>query len=130
MKSELDYAWDILEEETPELFADLARSISNDLTAFECIIKDYDNTSTFADGIDSRIRDITYILATISRAFGRGYKAIRRNASEQHYSSYALQGMLPAYRTASQISGQSPSLPSFHFVLSSTSSPAPFILVA
>lgn len=120
MKSELDYAWDILEEEIPELFADLARSISNDLTAFECIIKDYDNTSTFADGIDSRIRDITYILATISRAFGRGYKAIRRNASEQNFSSYALKGMLPAYRTASQISGQSPSLPSFHFVLSST----------
>lgn len=116
MKSELDYAWDILEEEIPELFADLSRSIEGDLTAFECIVKDYDNTSTFANGIHSRLRDIVYILATTARAFGCGYKAVRRNASEQNYSSYALRGMLPAYRTASQITGQSLSLPSFHSV--------------
>ncbi len=113
MKSELDYAWDIIEEEIPEVFEDLTRSFRTDLKKFESAVRCFGKASTFANGIDSRITQIEYLLNTTQRAFGREYKTVRRNASEHNYSSYVLKGMLPAYRTASKISGRSPSPPTF-----------------
>ena len=109
MKSELDYAWDILEEEIPEVFEDLARSFQTDLKKFESAVRCFDTALTFANGVASRIKQIDYLLETTQRAFSREYKTVRRNASEHNYSSYVLKGILPAYRAASKISGQSPS---------------------
>ena len=115
MRSELEYAWDTLEEEIPELFEDLALLITANLAAFVSLFDDIDGPSTFADGIGSRIRDIEYILNTTQRAFARAYKTIRRNASEHNYSSYAFTGMLPAYREASLITGMSMVYPRYLF---------------
>ena len=105
MKTELEYAWDILEEEVPELFNDLARYISDHLGLFKHTVQNHNQASTMANGVDARVRDVGYILNTTQRAFARDLKTIRRNASEHNYSSYGLTGMLPAYRTASLITG-------------------------
>ena len=118
MKTELDYAWDILEEEITELFDDLTRGISNNLGTFKQTVQNRNEASTMASGIEARVRDVAYTLGTTQRLFAREFKTIRRNASEHNYSSYALDGMLPAYRTASLITGDC--LPSFMASLSTS----------
>ena len=107
MRTELDYPWDTLEEEIPELFNDLTSRISNNLAEFKRTVQIHNEASTMANGIEARVRDVAYMLDTTQRAFAHDMKTIRRNASEHNYSSYALKGMVPAYRTASQITGLS-----------------------
>lgn len=75
-------------------------------------------TPTFASGIDSRIKDVDYVLALAKERFTRDQRyvfstpsdeidinevcirSIRRNTSEDNHSSYVLHEMFPAYRSA------------------------------
>ncbi|RYP61155.1 hypothetical protein DL769_007837 [Monosporascus sp. CRB-8-3] len=127
MRMELDYQWDLVEDEIPSLFESLLDTIKSELgylkdqigsksalerTQIESSPSLYaadsarsDVSKALNEGIDSRIKGLEYALGLEKERFASAVRLVRRNASESNYSSFILKEMIPAYREASSQRG-------------------------
>lgn len=84
MRSELDYQWDIVEEEVPPSFEKMTNLIKAALMDYKSVVdgmfkvalitetaanllKGIGGFPTFAEGIESRVRDVEYLSSRLER---------------------------------------------------------------
>ncbi|KAK7224376.1 hypothetical protein V2G26_012379 [Clonostachys chloroleuca] len=104
MRSELEYQWEVLEQERSEVFSTLLGTVSTLLVSLKGTIQSLASVrvqNLLADGIYSHIRGLEYALSLSEEKFGRDIGLIRRSASETNSTSIILNEMVPAYRVAS-----------------------------
>ncbi|CAG9951905.1 unnamed protein product [Clonostachys rosea f. rosea IK726] len=104
MRSELEYQWEVLEQERSEVFSTLLGTVSTLLVSLKSNIQSLAPVTvqnSLADGIYSRIRGLEYALSLSEEELGREMGLIRRSASETNSTSIILNEMVPAYRVAS-----------------------------
>ncbi|KAH8897592.1 hypothetical protein GQ53DRAFT_637825 [Thozetella sp. PMI_491] len=113
MRTELEYQWDIVEDEVPVLFGELQQAVQRHLDSFQARTKaseSEERTSALRDslleGLKATIRGTKYYLGTERDRFAREIRLIRRYASESNSNSYVLREMIPAYRSASSAATQ------------------------
>ncbi|KAH8649442.1 hypothetical protein BGZ60DRAFT_534676 [Tricladium varicosporioides] len=102
MRMELEYQWELLEDEIPKVFEKLLQTINIRLLKIQSHLKDKDFNSALVRGIDFRVQDIEYKFGLAQQDFARQVKLIQRYASEPNHSSYVVSEMVPAYRRAAE----------------------------
>ena len=103
MRSDLDTAWPLLEEDISTTFGDLLDALRKPMRALKAVVREHD--AHLASSMDLRFRDLKYQLGLIEHRFAQGFAALRRAASEDTESSFVLACMLSAYRAASSDRG-------------------------
>ncbi|KAJ9136605.1 Ras GTPase family protein [Pleurostoma richardsiae] len=109
MRTELEFQWDIVEEEISSLFGDLLTKLKSLLNSVkETILESCPSEfrDSLVDGINARIRHCDYEISLAEQRFTREIKLTRRYASESNENSFVRQRMLPAYREASKEFGR------------------------
>ena len=106
MRTEHEFAWELLQDEIPDSFDTIATSIKNMLLDFKSTIDECVDAPTFAQSIHLRILGMKYTLKLAQEKLEREVKTVRRNATGDNPNSYILQQMAPVYRLASQQSGK------------------------
>ncbi|KAK3306258.1 uncharacterized protein B0T15DRAFT_396538 [Chaetomium strumarium] len=109
LRAELDFQWDIVQEEIRSVFDELLATVSEQFgaldTAVSTILSTTDGSSEFCTQLSAivgpRIESMKYRLTRAQEKFARDVKQIRRYASEPSHGSYILDAMIPAYRVAS-----------------------------
>ncbi|RYP86399.1 hypothetical protein DL770_004904 [Monosporascus sp. CRB-9-2] len=108
MRMELDYQWDLVEDEIPSLFESLLDIIKSELGYLKDQVGNSarpDVSKALNEGIDSRIKGLEYTLGLEKEKFTSAVRLLRRDASESNYNSFILKEMIPAYREASSQRG-------------------------
>lgn len=108
MRMELEYQWDLVEDEAPEVFSILLDTTKSLLEELKMTIQDYttsDYVTPLVSSIDFQIQNLEYLIKREERTFVGEVKSIRRYASESNSNSYILKEMVPSYRSASSQSG-------------------------
>ncbi|RYP02574.1 hypothetical protein DL764_005748 [Monosporascus ibericus] len=108
MRMELDYQWDLVEEEIPSLFESLLDTVKSELGYLKDQVGNSaqpDVSKALSEGIDSRIKGLEYTLGLEKEKFASAVRLVRRDASESNYNSFILKEMIPAYREASSQRG-------------------------
>ncbi|CAG9981490.1 unnamed protein product [Clonostachys byssicola] len=104
MRSELEYQWELLEQERSEVFSTLLGTVSTLLVSLKGTIQNLAPVrvqTLLADVIYSHIRGLEYTLRLSEENFDREIGLVRRSASETNSTSIILNEMIPAYRVAS-----------------------------
>ncbi|RYP26651.1 hypothetical protein DL767_007934 [Monosporascus sp. MG133] len=108
MRMELDYQWELVEDEIPSLFESLLDTIRSELGYLKDQVGNSaqpDVSKALNEGIDSRIKGLEYTLGLEKEKFASAVRLVRRDASETNYNSFILKEMIPAYREASSQRG-------------------------
>ncbi|KAH8688415.1 hypothetical protein BGZ61DRAFT_353751 [Ilyonectria robusta] len=108
MRMELEYQWDLVEDEVPEVFSVLLDATKSLLERLKMTIQGYatsDCVTPLVSSIDFQIQNLEYLIKREERTFVGEVKSIRRYASESNSNSYILKEMVPSYRSASSQSG-------------------------
>ncbi|RYP44610.1 hypothetical protein DL768_008931 [Monosporascus sp. mg162] len=108
MRMELDFQWDLIEDEIPSLFESLLDIIKSELEYLKDQVGNSaqpDVSKALSEGIDSRIKGLEYTLGLEKEKFASAVRLVRRDASESNYNSFILKEMIPAYREASSQRG-------------------------
>ncbi|ERT01391.1 hypothetical protein HMPREF1624_02637 [Sporothrix schenckii ATCC 58251] len=108
MRIDLDFQWDIFEEQTQDEF----NAVHENLGASLVELKDVIGSATSVPGREELVRLINFglqefkhTLDQIERRFLVELRAKRSKASEATCASYIVENMLPAYRDASLVVG-------------------------
>ncbi|KFY95308.1 hypothetical protein V500_02839 [Pseudogymnoascus sp. VKM F-4518 (FW-2643)] len=107
MRMEMEYQWEILEEEIPTQFKKLLQSAKAPLLALQSKIRGEEKrfSPLLAEGIDFRIQSLAYICSLAEQNLAKEIQITRRKASEPNESSYIFTEMVPAYRSAASECG-------------------------
>jgi len=122
MRSELDYQWDILEEEIPEVFDSLLRSVEEKFESLKSTVEELRLPVELNQGINLQLKVFRYILDRERQGFTRDVRTIRRKASEGNAGSYIVREMTPSYRLASEESGDGMAARQRHIIQSQITS--------
>ncbi|KAH7133693.1 hypothetical protein EDB81DRAFT_859227 [Dactylonectria macrodidyma] len=109
MRMELEFQWDLVEEEVALVFSGLLNKTQKFLNDVELTIRNKatsDHATPLASSIDSQIRNFEYLIKREERTFLGEVKAIRRYASDSNTNSFILKEMIPLYRSASSQFGR------------------------
>ncbi|GAB1312304.1 Dynamin N-terminal domain-containing protein [Madurella fahalii] len=105
MRTELDFQWDIVEEEVDAVFNELLAAVEEQFNGLKTAISTTTTPSAWGTqliaGIDPRIQDCRYKLTRAQEDFARNVTLLRRYICEPSHSSYILDSMIPTYRAAS-----------------------------
>ncbi|KAH8202846.1 hypothetical protein TruAng_003009 [Truncatella angustata] len=110
MRMELEYQWDLVEDEIPVVFDTLLNTVKTELNYVKDQLKNSSSSKicdTLLEGVDARIRSVEYSLELLKGNFATGIRLVRSNASESNSNSFVLSEMIPAYRSASSQRGKS-----------------------
>ncbi|KAI1870179.1 hypothetical protein JX265_006349 [Neoarthrinium moseri] len=108
MRMELEYQWDLVEDELPQLFTSVMDTVRIELVYLKDQIQNSSSTkicSILLEGVDARMRSIEYSIELVKETLTTEIRLIRNNASESNYNSYILKEMIPVYRSASSQCG-------------------------
>ena len=97
MAFESEAHWKIVEVGIDPIFSKLTASIRDAMASFRSCIQD---TPNLVESIEPRIQKLTYDVSIVKRELRRGIQNICRDASEDHRTSFFVEGMRTAYRGA------------------------------
>ncbi|KAL1878541.1 hypothetical protein VTK73DRAFT_7882 [Phialemonium thermophilum] len=109
MRTELEFQWDLLEEQAAAEFAATFNSASRILHSLKDKIREASGASPYthalAESIDCKLGGLKYRLDCEQRGFLCELRARRRYTAEANCSSYILREMRPKYREAASQHG-------------------------
>ncbi|KAH6656869.1 hypothetical protein BKA67DRAFT_553428 [Truncatella angustata] len=108
MRMELEFQWDIVEDEIPAVFESLIDTVKSELEYLKDQIQNSapsDTCDTLLESIDARIRGIEYSLELLKERFAKEVRLIRSHASETNSNSFIFNEMIPGYRSACSLTG-------------------------
>ncbi|KAK4152198.1 hypothetical protein C8A00DRAFT_35109 [Chaetomidium leptoderma] len=110
LRAELNYEWDIVEEEIDAVFDELRAALAGQFDTLRAAVSvvasmPSELRTQLLAGIGARIEGCQYELARARERFARDVKLLRRYVSESSHGSYIVDAMIPTYRAANAESG-------------------------
>lgn len=104
MREELQFSWNLVEEEILAEFQELKERIKAQINE---LANSVETLEALARTVRLQAGDVEFQIGLAERSALELTRRLRRKASEDSYTSFILGAMLPAYREAAQISGGS-----------------------